>query len=43
MVPVTTVLAHPNIVLTIVEPDNSGLPVLDYQIVFYDKAQKIAT
>ena len=37
MQPISTILAYPNIELTFVEPDNSGLPVLDYQIVFFDK------
>ena len=36
---VQTVLNYPNIVATFVEPDNSGLAVLDYEIVFFDKAQ----
>ena len=39
MEPVTTALTHPNFELTFIEPDNSGLPVLDYQVVFFDKAQ----
>ena len=39
MEPTVTVLDYPDIVLSFVEPDNSGLPVLDYEIVFYDKSQ----
>ena len=39
MEPVSTLLKYPNIELTFVEPDSSGLVVLDYEIVFFDKAQ----
>lgn len=39
MEPVSTQLSYPNIVLTFVEPDDSGLTVLDYEIVFFDKSQ----
>ena len=38
MEPVSTVLNYPNIVASFVEPDNSGLTVLGYEIVFFDKA-----
>lgn len=34
---VTTVLNYPAIDLTFVEPDDSGLAVIDYEIVFFDK------
>lgn len=37
MEPVTTELNYPNIELTFIEPDNSGLEVLDYEVVFFDK------
>ena len=39
MQPVVTVLNHPNIELSFVEPDDSGLPILDYEIAFFDKDQ----
>ena len=35
---VSTTLSYPNIELSFTEPDNSGLPVLDFQIVFFDKS-----
>ena len=38
MEPVTTILSYPNIELSFKQPDNSGLPVLDYEIVFFDKS-----
>jgi titin len=38
MEPVTTVFNFPNIDINFVEPDDSGSPVLTYQILFYDHA-----
>ena len=39
MEPVNTVLNYPNIEISFVEPDDSGLNVIDYEVVFFDKAQ----
>ena len=38
MEPVITILSYPYIKLSFVKPDDSGLAVLDYEIVFFDIA-----